>query len=307
MPLRRLKPLLCAFEYIDAAIEAADADAARPGCRDAFRSGRERIVEMVCDVAEDDEGGGERAEALCALLDEAMAGSLATLREVPAEKVPLEAGDLVAAVGALMREHPSQRVRRLAGDVTRGWRAAVTAEVDRAKARAAMVLDGILATPPPPPRQDAKAKRIPEEHPRLTKTAVVSNSRGVRTVETYAPLSKTRSDPIVSTSHAKPTEKRGAPSAISAHRPKKTPPVAASSAAEEKKRLENAKRKLHERYQEAEDAKRRRTIQVIKPPRPPTGTTGQRKGNAHLAVRERAPASRAAEKCFVKTSSRVMV
>ncbi|CAO2206732.1 unnamed protein product [Urochloa humidicola] len=304
MALRRLKPLLCAFEYIDAAIEAADA---APGCRDAFRSGRERIVDMVCDVAEDDEGGGERAEALCALLDEAMAGSLATLREVPAERIPLEAGGLAAAVGALMREHPSERVRGLAGDVARGWRAAVTAEVDRARARAAMVLDGILATPPSPPRQDAEAKKkISEEQPRPRKTAVVSNSRGVRTVETYAPLSKTRSDPIVSSSHAKPTENRGAPAAISAQ-PKKTPPTVTSSAAEEEKKMEATKRKLHERYQEADDAKRRRTIQVIKPPRrPAAATTGQSQRKAQPAVTARAPASCAVERRFVKSSSQRM-
>ncbi|CAO2210940.1 unnamed protein product [Urochloa humidicola] len=305
MALRRLKPLLSAFEQIDAAIEAADA----AGCgRAEFRSARARIVEMVC-AAADDGGGGEKAEGLCAFLDEAMGEALATLREVPTEKIALESGNLVGAVGALMREHPSERVRGLAGDVARGWRAGVTAEVARARARAAMVLDGILSTPPPPASgSDMKLKKLtPEEQPRPRKTAVVSSNRRARTVESYAPLSKARSDPIVSTSHAKPTENRGAPSAISAQ-PKKTPPVVASSAAEEEKKMEATKRKLHERYQEAEDAKRRRTIQVIKPPRPPPATTGQRKGNAHPGVRARAPASCAAERRLVKSSSlRMMI
>ncbi|CAO2201801.1 unnamed protein product [Urochloa humidicola] len=303
MALRRLTPLLGAFEYIDAAIEAADADAA-PGCRDAFRSGRERILEMVCDAAEDDEGGGYKAEALCGLLDDAMAGSLATLREVPAEKIPLEeAGDLVAAVGALMREHPSERVRGLAGDVARGWRAAVTAEVDRARARAAVVLDGILAPPPPPPSRDGVApatgsdtklkKKAPVEQPRPSKTAVVK--------------SKTNSDPIVSRSHEKPSVNLGAPKHVPPHL-KKTPSVIVSSVTEEEKKMEATKRKLQERYQEAEDAKRRRTIQVIKPPRPPPVTTGQRQRNAHPGVRARAPVSCAAEKRFVKSSSlRMMI
>ncbi|CAL5006254.1 unnamed protein product [Urochloa decumbens] len=290
MALRRLKPLLCAFEYIDAAIEAADA---APGSRDAFRSGRERIVEMVCDVAEDDEGGGEKAEALCALLDEAMAAALATLREVPAEKIALETGDLVYAVGALMREHPSERVRGLAGDVARGWRVAVTAEVDRARARAAMVLGGILATPPPPPPLDDTApaagsdmmrkKKAPEEQPCPRKTAVVS------------------------TSYAKPPAHMRAPEAVPSQ-PKKTPPVAVCSVAEEEKKLLATKRKLQERYQEAEDAKRRRTIQVIKPPRPPPATTGQRQRNAQPGMRARVPASCAAERRFVKPSSlRMMI
>ncbi|CAL4998727.1 unnamed protein product [Urochloa decumbens] len=293
MALRRLKPLLCAFEYIDAAIEAADA---APGSRDAFRSGRERIVEMVCDVAEDDEGGGEKAEALCTLLDEAMAGALATLREVPAEKIALEAGDLVGAVGELMREHPSQRVRGLAGDVARGWRAGVTAEVERARARAAMVLDGILATPPPPPpplddtapaagSEMKLKKKAPEEQPCPRKTAVVS------------------------TSYAKPPAPAHmrAPEVVPSQ-PKKTPPLAVCSVAEEEKKLQATKRKLHERYQEAEDAKRRRTIQVIKPPRPPPATTGQRQRNAHPGMRARVPASCAAERRFMKPSSlRMMI
>ncbi|CAO2206731.1 unnamed protein product [Urochloa humidicola] len=319
MALRRLKPLLGAFEQIDAAIEAADA----AGCgRAELRSARARIVEMVC-AAAGDEGGGEKAEGLCAFLDEAMGEALATLRAVPAEKIALESDGLVGAVGALMRKHPSERVRGLAADVARGWRACVTAEVARARDRAAMVLDGILSTPPPPPPfpQDDTApaassdmrlkKKTPGEQPRPRKAAISSNNRGVRTVESYAPLSKPRSDPIVNTSHEKPSVNMGgAPAAVSAQPKKMPPPVVASSIAEEEKKMEATKRKLHERYQEVEDAKRRRTIQVIKPPRPPpTGTTGQgqRKGNARPVVRVRAVASCAAERRFVKTSSRMMI
>ncbi|CAO2191418.1 unnamed protein product [Urochloa humidicola] len=313
MALRRLKPLLGAFEQIDAAVEAADA----AGCsRAELRSARARIVEMVCAAVDDD--GGEKAEGLCAFLDEAMGEALATLREVPVEKITLEAGDLVGAVGALMREHPSERVRGLAGDVVRGWRAGVTAELERARARAAMVLDRIFATAPPPPPldntapaagSDAKAKKkISEEEARPKKTAVVSDSRRIRTVESYAPLSKTRSDDIVSTSNAKPPANVGAPTLVPAQTKKKTPSVVASCVVEEEKKMEATKRKLQERYQEAEDAKRRRTIQVIKPPRPPPATTGQRKRNVHPGVRARAPASCAAERGFLKSSSlRMMI
>ncbi|CAN6301650.1 unnamed protein product [Urochloa humidicola] len=132
MVLRRLTPLLGAFEYIDAAIEAAGA---APGCRDAFRSARERILVMVYDVAEDDEGGGDKAEVLYALLDDAMAGSLVTLREPGGgrgEDRAEEVDDLVGAVGALMREHPLERVRGLASNIARWWRVGVTAELERA-------------------------------------------------------------------------------------------------------------------------------------------------------------------------------
>ena len=144
MALRRSKPFLAAFPLIDAAIEAADAGGSL--CRDEFRSARARIVELLCDAANDD----EKVEGFCELLDEALAGSLATLRAVPAEKIELASGDLVGVVGALMKDHPSERVRGLARDVVRWWRAGVKAEL--ARARAAMdVLDGLSTTPPPPP------------------------------------------------------------------------------------------------------------------------------------------------------------
>ncbi|RCV31075.1 hypothetical protein SETIT_6G147600v2 [Setaria italica] len=315
MALRRLKPLLGAFEHIDAAIEAA---AGAEGCRDEFRRARARIIEMICDAAAADDGaGGEKAEGLCALLDEAMAESVATLRAVPLEKTALASGGLIGAVDALMREHPSERVRGLAGDVVRGWRAGPKAEIARAMAK----LDALPSTPPPPLHDDTapaagsdtKAKKTPEEQPRPRKSAVVSSSRRARTAESYAPLSKMRSDPIVSSSSrvstaesyaplltkksapivvanssAKPSANMGAPTAVPA-KPKKTPPVVVStssakpsvsmgaptfvpaqpkktplvivSSTAEEKKLEATKRKLHERYQEAEDAKRRRTIQ----------------------------------------------
>ena len=143
MALRRWKPFLGAFPHIDTAIEAADADGLLS--RDEIRSARVRIVEMLCDAADDDD---EKAEALCALLDEAMAASLATLQAVPAERIALASGDLVGVVGALMRDHASERVRGLARDVVRGWKAGVKVQLARAKA-AMDVLDGLSSTPPP--------------------------------------------------------------------------------------------------------------------------------------------------------------
>ncbi|CAN6168667.1 unnamed protein product [Urochloa humidicola] len=286
MALRRWKAFLGAFPLIDAAIEGADGLLSR----DEFRSERARIVEMLCDAADDDDG---KAEALCALLDEAMAEALATLRAVPAEKIPLATGGLVGAVRALVRGHPSERVRGLAGDVVRGWSAGVEAELATARARA-KALASSLSLPPrdadtaPAAGSDTKAKR---------KIAAVSSCRA-GTAESYGPLPKKRAPTIVSNSNVKPpaSANTGAPKLVPAQlQRKKTPPVAVvSSASEEKKKLEATKRKLQEKYQEAEDAKRRRTIQVIKAPRPPPG---QRQRNAG------APTSRAAERCFVKSRS----
>ncbi|KAG2593798.1 hypothetical protein PVAP13_5NG012635 [Panicum virgatum] len=290
MALRRWKPFLGAFPHIDTAIKAADADGLLS--RDEIRSARVRIIETLCDAADDDD---EKAEALCALLDEAMAASLATLQAVPAERIALASGDLVGVVGALMRDHASERARGLARDVVRGWKAGV--KVQLARAKAAMDDSDTKAKKipeeQPRPRKTAVSKRIPEKEPRRPrKTAVVVRSCRVNTAESYGPLPKNRA-PVVSTSCVKPSSaSMGAPAVVPVPaQPKKMPPVSACSVSVEK--TEATKRKLHERYQKAEDAKRRRTdpiLQVIRPPRPPTAT-GQRQRNAHPAVRARAPAN----------------
>jgi hypothetical protein len=288
MALRRSKPFLAAFPLIDAAIEGAGGLS-----RDEFRSARARIVELLCDAADDD----GKVEGFCELLDEAMAESLATLRAVPAEKIELASGDLVGAVGALMKDHPSERVRGLARDVVRWWRAGVKAEL--ARARAAMdVLDGLSSTPPPPAANcDTKTKKegkLPDEQqqPRARKTPAAITISHPSTAESK------KGAPIDSASKAKPSANMKAPAVVQAQ-PKKTPPViVSSSATEEEKKMEATKRKLHERYQEAEEAKRQRKIQWIEPPRqpPPGMKKGQMPRNAH-------PARCAAASCFVKSSS----
>jgi len=296
MALRRSKPFLAAFPLIDAAIEGAGGLS-----RDEFRSARARIVELLCDAADDD----GKVEGFCELLDEAMAGSLATLRAVPLEKIELASGDLVGAVGALIKDHPSERVRGLARDVVRGWRAGVKAELARARAAMDVLLDGLSSSTPPPPvkddsapaaNSDTKTKKegkIPEEQPRARKTpaAITSSHPSTSTAESK------KGAPIASASKAKPSANMKAPAVVQAQ-PKKTPPfIVSSSATEEEKKMEATKRKLHERYQEAEEAKRQRKIQWIEPPRPPPGMKkGQMQRNAHLA-------SYAAARCFVKSSS----
>ncbi|KAF8697473.1 hypothetical protein HU200_036075 [Digitaria exilis] len=292
--LRRWKPFLGAFALIDAAIEAADADGLLS--RDEFRGARARIIELICDAADD-----EKAEGLCALLDEAMERSLDTLRAVPVGRIELASGDLVGAVGALTRDHASERVRALARDVVRGWKTEVSAEL--ARARAAMnVLDGLSSAPAPAAGFDTKANKIPEEQPRPVsrKMTVVGNSR--RVTELYAPLPKMKMAPIGHrTSNAKPQANMGAPAAVPVPtKPKKVSAAIVSNLAEEETKMEATKRKLHVRYQEAQDAKRRRTIQVIKPPQSAPGTAGQAHGNAHLGTR---PVSCKAERCFKKSSS----
>ena len=216
MALRRSKPFLAAFPLIDAAIEGAGGLS-----RDEFRSARARIVELLCDAADDD----GKVEGFCELLDEAMAESLATLRAVPAEKIELASGDLVGAVGALMKDHPSERVRGLARDVVRGWRAGVKAELARARATMDM-LDGLSSSAPPPVNSDTKTKKegkLPEEQPRARKIpAAITSSHPSTAVSKKGP-------PIVSASKAKPSANMEAPAVVPAQ-PKKTPPVIVSTA-----------------------------------------------------------------------------
>ena len=77
--------------------------------------------------------------------------------------------------------------------------------------------------------------------------------------------------------------------------PMKTPPAVVRSAAEEEKKMEATKRKLHERYQEAEIVKRQRKIQWIEPRPPPPG---MKKG---LMQRNADTARCAAARCLVKS------
>ena len=292
MALRRSKPFLAAFPLIDTAIEGAGGLS-----RDEFRSARARIVELLCDAANDD----EKVEGFCELLDEAMAGSLATLRAVPPEKIALASGDLVGAVGALMKDHPSERVRELARDVVRGWRAGVKAELARARAAMDVLLDGLSSSTPPPPvkddsapaaNSDTKTKKegkIPEEQPRPRKTPAAITRSHPSTAESK------KGAPIASASKARPSANIGVAAVIPAQ-PKKTPRViVSSSATEEEKKMEATKRKLHERYLEAENAKRQRKIQWIEPRPPPPG---MKKG---LMQRNADTARCAAARCLVKS------
>ncbi|KAL6659836.1 hypothetical protein ACP70R_002665 [Stipagrostis hirtigluma subsp. patula] len=298
MALRRWKPFLDAFVHIDAAIEAAAAGGPDRVSRDEFRSARARIVEMLCDAADDD----GVAEGLCRLLDGAMAESLVTLRMVAAEKKPelLASGELVSAVGALMTGHGSERVRGLARDVVRGWRAAV--EEDLARARSAMdVLDSLSEHAAPAAVLDTKkqAKIIPEEQLRPKKMTMTAPVAGGGRISTTKISGNSTKQSIDSGRHAKTSANMEASARVPARLPKKTSPVSdgrvvRSSGAVDKEKMESTKRKLHERYQEAEDAKRRRTIRVIHAPPPPS-------------VRARGSACGAAERRrFFSTSSTLM-
>ncbi|CAN6205950.1 unnamed protein product [Urochloa humidicola] len=299
MALRRWKPFLGAFPLIDAAIEGADATDGLL-CRDEVWGSRARIMELLRDSAGGDDD--EKAEALCALLDEAMAASLATLRAVPAEKITL-----APASRRPRRRRPrdDEWPRVGAGPRARRRRRARVERRRRGRARhgqgpgqGSRVFPVASSSPGRRHGAPGRLQHQGEGDPAGAGAASSEEDRRVSTAESHGPLAKKRAPTIVSNSKVKPppsanpgAPRRLVPAQPQPH-PKKMAPVAVvSSAAEEKKKLEATKRKLQERYQEAEDAKRRRTIQVIKAPR---AQPGQRQRNAGPA-----PASRAAERCFV--------
>jgi hypothetical protein len=111
MELRRWKPFLIAFALIDATIEAI-ADVSR----EAFRHGRDQLVEVLCAAVND-----RAAEEACKLLDSALAESLLMLRDAMPASTAKGALASEEIVTALMTHHASARVRGLA----LRWRAVV--------------------------------------------------------------------------------------------------------------------------------------------------------------------------------------
>ncbi|CAN6300460.1 unnamed protein product [Urochloa humidicola] len=250
-PLRRWKPFFAAFGLVDTAIEAAG-PALR---RDAIRTARGEVVELLCGVPAVDR---DKAEQLCVALDGFMAESLLTLLAVPAEAVPsviASSANLPKAVGALRLHHQCARVRGLARDVARGWTAAFEGDVARAKQRfdAVRGVNKAKAAPVASRRADVKREGPEEEKKKMEGFDAV---RGVGKAKA-APEASRRPD-------------------VKREEPKE----------EEKEKMEATKRKLREGYREAEDAKRQRKIQVIAAPK----MVEQKQRQMHPILRERSRA-----------------
>nr|CAB3500357.1 unnamed protein product [Digitaria exilis] len=311
-PLHRWKPFFPAFSIIDAAIEASIVPALS---RDKVRSARAEVVELLRGVPAADV---RVAEEFCVLLDGFMAQSLLTLRAVPAEAVPrvlASSADLAKAVGAL-RRHESERVRGLARDVIRGWTSAV--EEDIARTSAAMKrLDDVCLR---------ESKPAEASHPKTTnKAAPVAASGGhgpkrMENTKAQAPATNrdSRRSPAEKMEATKRKLQQGCQEVIQAPKTNKTAPVPAG-VGHGPRRMENtkppvtnggcpaekmeaAKRKLREGYQEVEDAKRQRKIQLIQAPKMPE----QRQRKIHPILRERSQArsekSTVVRRCAVSSS-----
>ncbi|KAM3193237.1 hypothetical protein ACQJBY_070052 [Aegilops geniculata] len=226
--LRRWNSFYGAFDPVDAAIEAADPD---QFSRHVFQRARGDLLVGLCNAADEDQ-----AERMCGILDDLMAESLETLRVVPSTPgvpIPTELAESVRA----LREHDSERVRLLARGIVSGWETSVQDDV--VKVSPAMPMKKLpqpKATVGQQQQQrvsadpDAKTKRPPK---------IVGEPLSKKTAE----IIKKVSDP--------------ATGFVDGDR--------AGFCSEEK--MEAAKRKLRQGYQEAADAKRRRKTQLVQAPK----------------------------------------
>ncbi|KAM3213538.1 hypothetical protein ACQJBY_066115 [Aegilops geniculata] len=173
----------------------------------------------------------DQAERICGILDDLMAESLETLRLVPSTPgVPIST-ELAESVRAL-REHDSERVRLLARGIVSGWETSVQDEV----------VEVTPATPMkklPQPKATVGQQQRACADPDVKMKPIVGEPLSKKTAE----IAKKVSDP--------------APGFVDGDR--------AGFCSEEK--MEAAKRKLRQGYQEAEDAKRRRRTQLVQAPK----------------------------------------
>ncbi|KAM3213473.1 hypothetical protein ACQJBY_066074 [Aegilops geniculata] len=277
-PLRRWKRFFGAFDSVDAAIEAADPDM----CRDCLRRARGGIFEGLCNTADDG-----KAEKLCGILDGLMAESLETLRLTPVTPKVLATTDLAKAVRALQK-HESERVRVLARGIVSGWRASA---LDAAAAGDAMHQpDNFNVAQPEETVEQQRVGATTTERPSSIEivghhqqhaSADLDSKKKKKTVE----ICSKASDLVGGINMAKPKEVTVCQRVN-------------VSADPDAKAMEAAKRKLHERYQQASDAKRQRRVQVVESPE----MLKQRQRKMHPILRERSLA-RCASSMVKKTFS----
>ncbi|CAN6162909.1 unnamed protein product [Urochloa humidicola] len=276
-PLRRWKRFFPAFALIDDAIESTTGHP-----RGAFRSLRFRIVALLRRAGDD---GGGVAEELCAALDGVMEAALTTLRVAAPSALPSSSSStgLAEAVLALSERHESPRVRGLARDVVSRWRDAAEADLARALGLKEM-LNKIQNEPRIFPHGDGRDARVTagegkEKHAQPAK-------------KTKMALAPVRSNPAEPANGGAAAEVATAPSQNKSAQGKMANTEARCKTAgggnhvRSEEMMEATKRKLREGYQQEEEAKRQRKIQVIEAPK----MLEQRQKKMHPILRERSRA-----------------
>ncbi|KAF0933593.1 hypothetical protein E2562_018836 [Oryza meyeriana var. granulata] len=337
-PLRRWKPFLAAFSSVDDAIEAADQGGRS---RDEFRRARGRVVEMLCGAEGDGEAEGlcvvldeVMAESLTTLRivpvepktlgTTDLAKAVGAMRKHESERIRGLATDIVRGWKAAVRRDPVRigvkhappaPKKKATADGSDRINTAKTSEPSLPKTNAPVVGGARVKTA----YMDAEAKPKESEHPQKRLPAVIGSAGGRRDdIKSYhgddeklmaATKRKVHQEAEETNKRRKTADMRAATKPKeSALPPKKLPPVVASAGRRESIKLCNedekiaaAKRKLHEGYQEAEEAKKRRNIHVIEDPK----MVKQRQQKMHPILRVRSQASRAtsmAEESFLMSS-----
>uniref|UniRef100_A0A453SPM4 TFIIS N-terminal domain-containing protein n=1 Tax=Aegilops tauschii subsp. strangulata TaxID=200361 RepID=A0A453SPM4_AEGTS len=223
--------MLRRWESFYGAFDPVDAaiEAADPDqfSRHVFRRARRDLQGRLCSAADDDQ-----AERICGILDDMMAESLETLRLVPSSTPEAPVSTELAESVRALREHDSERVRLLARGIVSGWEASVQDQDDGAK-----------VTPATPMKKPPQPKAIVGQQQQRVSADRDAKTKRPPKIKRLAEIIKKASDP--------------AASFVDGDR--------AGFCSEEK--MEAAKRKLRQGYQEAEDAKRRRKTQLVQAPK----------------------------------------
>ncbi|KQK17304.1 probable mediator of RNA polymerase II transcription subunit 26c [Brachypodium distachyon] len=247
-----------------AAFDNVDAaiEAADPDLRrDELREARGDIVELLCNAMDDD----REAERLCLILDDVMAESLETLRLVPAMPTVLAKTDIAKAVRALQK-HESERVRVLARGIVSRWGATFQDDLVRFRA-ATEKLDQI-------PMSD---QIVADQQP-VSAKILQPSAKNTRKITEMPP----------------PQPKKVSPApAVGVVRGDR------AGLCSDDTIMEATKRKFQEGYQEAENAKRQRRIQVVEAPE----MLKQRQRKMHPIIKERSRAKCGSSMMVKKTIS----
>ena len=190
---------------------------------------RDELRRARLDIVEQlcDAADDDQAERLCRILDDHMAESLETLRLVPVMPSVLASTDLGKSVCAL-RRHESERVRVLARGLVSGWRASMQDELAEVR--------------------DALRKLDNINMPQTKEIAVDQQQH----VSADSDMAKAKASVMKTVAIRKDASGSAAGDR-------------AALCSEEK--MAAAKRKFHQAYQEAEDAKRRRKTQLVQAPK----------------------------------------
>ncbi|CDP19914.1 unnamed protein product [Coffea canephora] len=205
--------------------------------------------------------------------EESVVELLQTLVDMDITFTALQETDIGRVVSGFRKQHPSNEVRKLAKLLVRNWKETVDEWVrlnQPDQGSVALIADGDS------PQQNIQPKTQQNGHHQGSEFAYSPNPRngGSSSEKNY-------SEPQTKPKPAPPREASSRPPQ-SVHKSASAPPPSRSKEPTiDLEKLNSARRRLHENYQEAENAKKQRTIQVMdihELPKPKNAFFGKNKG-----------------------------